>query len=61
MRGSWARRSRANPTVVVATRASRSRPGAGIVTFRHEMTNQRGEVALSMTRTVLLRGGAKSD
>ena len=41
---------------VIEKRESKSRPGAGIVTFKHEMTNQRGEVALSMTRTVLLQG-----
>jgi acyl dehydratase len=40
-------------------RESKSRPDQGIVTFRHELTNQRCEVALSMLRTVLLkkRGG----
>ncbi|MGF7155156.1 MaoC family dehydratase [Novosphingobium gossypii] len=45
---------------VVELRESRSRPGQGIVVFRHEMTNQRGEQVLSMLRTVLLhrRGGA---
>lgn len=42
-------------TQVVEMRESRSRPDQGIVTFRHELTNQRGEVALSMLRTVLLR------
>lgn len=42
-------------TQVVEMRKSRSRPDQGIVTFRHELTNQRGEVALSMLRTVLLR------
>ncbi|MBT0668699.1 MaoC family dehydratase [Novosphingobium profundi] len=41
---------------VVEMRPSRSRPGQGIVVFRHEMTNQRGECALSMLRTVLLHG-----
>jgi acyl dehydratase len=40
---------------VVDLRASKSRPDQGIVTFRHELTNQRGEVALSCLRTVLLR------
>lgn len=40
---------------VVEMRESKSRPGQGIVVFRHELTNQRGEVALSMLRTVLLR------
>ncbi len=45
---------------VVELRESRSRPGQGIVVFRHEMTNQRGEQVLSMLRTVLLhrRDGA---
>jgi acyl dehydratase len=42
-------------TEVVEMRGSKSRPGQGIVTFRHELTNQRGEIALSMLRTVLLR------
>jgi acyl dehydratase len=40
---------------VVEMRESKSRPGAGILTFRHELTNQRGEVVLSCTRTVLLK------
>lgn len=40
---------------VVEMRESKSRPGQGIVVFRHELTNQRGEVALSMLRTVLLK------
>lgn len=40
---------------VVEMRESKSRPGQGIVTFRHEMTNQRGETALSLLRTVLLK------
>ena len=31
-------------TEVVEVRASKSRPEAGIVTFRHELINQRGEV-----------------
>ena len=43
-------------TEVVETRPSKSRPGAGIVVFRHELTNQRGEVVLSMLRTVLMKG-----
>lgn len=43
-------------TEVVDKRESKSRPGQGIVVFKHEMTNQRGEVALSMLRTVLLHG-----
>lgn len=40
---------------VVEVRESKSRPTQGIVVFRHELTNQRGEVALSMLRTVLLK------
>jgi acyl dehydratase len=43
-------------TEVVDKRESRSRPGQGIVVFKHELTNQRGEVALSCLRTVLLKG-----
>ncbi len=39
---------------VIEKRESKSRPGAGILTFRHEMTNQRGEVVISFTRTTLL-------
>jgi acyl dehydratase len=41
---------------VVEMRESKSRPGQGIVVFRHELTNPRGEVALSCLRTVLLKG-----
>jgi acyl dehydratase len=40
---------------VVEMRESKSRPEQGIVVFKHELTNQRGEVALSMLRTVLLK------
>lgn len=40
---------------VVEKRESKSRPGQGIVVFRHEMVNQRGEVVLSMLRSSLLR------
>ena len=43
-------------TEVLEKRESKSRPGAGIVVFRHEMTNQRGEVVINFTRTVLLHG-----
>jgi acyl dehydratase len=43
-------------TEVVDKRESKSRPGQGIVVFKHELTNQRGEVALSCLRTVLLKG-----
>lgn len=41
---------------VTELRASKSRPGAGIVTFRHEMINQRGEVVCECLRSALLRG-----
>ena len=40
---------------VIDLRASKSRPEAGIVTFRHWLTNQRGDEALSCTRTALIR------
>jgi len=40
---------------VIEMRESKSRPTQGIVVFRHELTNQRGEVALSCLRSVLLR------
>lgn len=43
-------------TEVLDKRASKSRPGCGIVVFKHEMTNQRGEVVIDFTRTVLLHG-----
>jgi acyl dehydratase len=42
-------------TEVVELRESKSRPGQGIVTFKHELTNQRGEVALSCLRSVLMK------
>jgi acyl dehydratase len=40
---------------VIELRESKSRPDNGIAVFKHELTNQRGEVALSCTRTVLLK------
>lgn len=43
-------------TEVLDKRRSKSRPGCGIVVFKHEMTNQRGEVVIDFTRTVLLHG-----
>ncbi|GAA0569176.1 MaoC family dehydratase [Rhizomicrobium electricum] len=42
-------------TEVVALKESRSRPNAGVVTFRHEMLNQRDEVVCEMLRVVLLQ------
>jgi acyl dehydratase len=42
-------------TEVVECRESRSRPEAGIVTFLHEMLNQRDEIVCQCTRTALLK------
>ena len=41
-------------TTVLAARDSRSRPDAGIVTFRHEARNQRGEVVATCERAALM-------
>ncbi len=40
---------------VTDLRDSRSRPDAGIVTFAHHLTNQRGEVVCQCLRTALLK------
>lgn len=42
-------------SVVVDKRSSQSRPGAGIVTWRSEATNQNGECVLRYSRTNLIR------
>ena len=42
-------------TVVLDKRASRSRPGEGIVTFEHTARNQRGEVVAVAVRSTLVR------
>ena len=42
-------------TEVLELRESKSRPGAGIVTFRHEAWNQRGELVASCKRSGLQR------
>ena len=39
----------------IATRESKSRPNAGIVTWAHRSFNQRGELVCECTRTALLR------
>ena len=39
---------------VAEVRPSKSRPGAGVVTFRHEAINQRGEVVCSCMRMALM-------
>ena len=41
---------------VLEARASRSRPGQGIVTVRHRAINQRGEVVAECSRTMLMQG-----
>ena len=40
---------------VTALKPSGSRPEAGINTFRHQLTNQRGEVVCSCLRTALIK------
>lgn len=40
---------------VIARRASRSRPEAGIVTFQHRGLNQRGELVAACRRNALMR------
>jgi acyl dehydratase len=42
-------------TTVVAKRLSNSRPGQGVVTFRHVARNQRGEVVAVVGRDSLMR------
>jgi acyl dehydratase len=42
-------------TEVTELKESRSRPEAGIVTFTHRLTNQRGETVCQCMRTALLR------
>ncbi len=42
-------------TVVHEMRASRSRPGAGIVVFEHRCFNQRGEEVAVCKRTALMK------
>ncbi|MBB3965303.1 MaoC family dehydratase [Rhizobium metallidurans] len=42
-------------TEVSDLKESRSRPTAGIVTFQHELINQRGEVVCRCLRTALVR------
>ena len=45
-------------TEVTALKDSRSRPDAGIVTFAHELHNQRGEIVCRCLRTALLKRAA---
>ncbi|WP_420136363.1 MaoC family dehydratase [Sphingomonas sp.] len=43
-------------TDVVALKPSKSRPGAGIVTFEHRALNQRDEIVCSCLRMALIQG-----
>lgn len=43
---------------VVELRPSKSRPGAGIVTFRHQLLNQRDEVVCECLRMALIAGSS---
>ena len=43
---------------VVELRPSNSRPGAGIVTFKHIAINQRDEIVCQCLRTALLKGSS---
>ena len=45
-------------TTVLGKRASKSRPGQGIVEFRHETINQRDEIVASCRRSALMLGKA---
>ena len=47
-------------TEVTDKRESRSRPGSGIVTFRHRLLNQRGEVACECLRMALIKGSGSA-
>lgn len=43
---------------VIALKESRSRPNAGIVTFRHELINQRSETVCACERSALVKRSA---
>lgn len=45
-------------TTVLGKRLSKSRPGQGIVEFRHETLNQRDEIVASCRRSALMLGQA---
>lgn len=47
-------------TEVTDLRDSRSRPGAGIVTFTHRMLNQRDEIVCQCLRMALVRGNTSA-
>lgn len=46
-------------TEIKELRASKSRPDCGIVTFTHELFNQRGEVVCRCERSALLRNSGR--
>ena len=46
---------------VTALKPSGSRPEAGIITFRHTLTNQRGEAVCSCLRTALIKRRSASE
>lgn len=46
-------------TEVIDKRESKSRPGSGIVTFRHQLLNQRDEVVCECLRSALIKGGGQ--
>jgi itaconyl-CoA hydratase len=46
-------------SAVLATRESRSRPGFGVVSWRSEGRNQRGEIVVEFTRTNLVAKRAR--
>lgn len=48
-------------TVVTEKRASKSRPGEGIVTFVHTGSNQHGDVVATATRKALMRMRPEGD
>jgi len=42
-------------TTVIAAKPLRSRPGVGMVTFQHEVSNQRGEIVLQTENPAMVR------
>ena len=46
-------------TEVAEKRESKSRPGSGIVTFKHQLLNQRDEVACECLRMALIKGSER--
>lgn len=48
-------------TTVIAAKALKSRPGVGMVTFRHEMTNQKGEIVVQAENPAMILMRAPSE